>query len=72
MSKCECTKRNGMEPLGGDSENHVALIRLLVGCEGEESATADCGCHLVREEDGDVALFQCATHTESHADQGAL
>lgn len=55
------------EPKGGDCEegDHVAHIRLLVGCAGESVAFAACGCHLTQEEDGDVALFMCETHEKA-------
>lgn len=45
-----------------NGEDNTAYLRLLSGCEGETEATADCGCKLTQEEDGDVALRFCPMH----------
>ena len=63
MKTCEHCGTAKDEAAGGDyGETHTAAIRLLVGCEQEQVAFADCGCHLAMEEDGDVALFTCEAH----------
>ena len=63
MNTCEhCGPGLDEQPGGYYNGTHVAAIRLLIGCEQEQVAFADCGCHLAMEEDGDVALFTCEAH----------
>jgi hypothetical protein len=67
MECLHCNQPDDPAAPGGDQPEHVAHVRLLIGCERETLAFAECGCHLTQEEDGDVALFQCPTHDTAPA-----